>query len=178
MYLAKPSDNIIGGVLVLHSWWGLNAFFRDLCDRLASKGFVALAPDLYSGKVADTIPAAKRLRALSTANRKEPIYKFLIREIGFLASHTAVRGPHIATLGYSMGGHWAFWLAQRPQLPITATVTFYAARAGDFSATRSAFLCHLSPAVETWGRSISSSASRTGHFSHQNPLMDSILHAL
>ena len=46
-YLVKPTGMPAHrGVLVLHSWWGLTPFFRQLCDRLAEAGFVALAPDL------------------------------------------------------------------------------------------------------------------------------------
>ncbi len=33
-------------VIVLHAWWGLNQFFKNLCDRLAAEGFLAFAPDL------------------------------------------------------------------------------------------------------------------------------------
>jgi hypothetical protein len=35
MYIAAPKFERVGAVLVLHSWWGLNRFFRRLCDRLA-----------------------------------------------------------------------------------------------------------------------------------------------
>lgn len=58
------------GVLVLHSWWRLNSFFKDLCLRLAGEGFVALAADLYDGRVAETVEEARRLRAAATASRK------------------------------------------------------------------------------------------------------------
>ncbi|MDH4259725.1 MAG: dienelactone hydrolase family protein [Gammaproteobacteria bacterium] len=143
-FLAIPRESSGRGVLVLHSWWGLNAFFRDLCKRLASHGFVALAPDLYQGEgVATTIADAERLRKRATARRKEPVYKLLIREIEYLAAHEDISAPKIAVLGCSMGGHWAFWLSQRPELPIAGTVTFYAARSGDFTQTESAFLCHF-----------------------------------
>lgn len=142
-YLAIPRRGSGPGVLVLHSWWGLNAFFRGVCDRLASQGFVALAPDLYDGRVAETARAARALRAASTARRREPIYKFLIRKIEYLRQHEAVSSGELAQVGFSMGGHWACWLAQRPELPIAATVSFYALRSGDYSRTRSAFLCHL-----------------------------------
>lgn len=142
-YLAIPRCGSGRGVLVLHSWWGLNPFFRGVCDRLAANGFVALAPDLYGGRVATTPAAARNLRALVTRNRREPVYRTLIRNIEFLKRHEAVRGSEIGQLGCSMGGHWAFWLAQRKELPLAATVTFYAARSGDYSRTRSSFLCHF-----------------------------------
>ena len=39
-YLASPA---IGGpgVLVLHAWWGLKPFFKEICDQLAEQGFAA-----------------------------------------------------------------------------------------------------------------------------------------
>ncbi len=161
MYLAEPEVECTGGVLVLHSWWGLNGFFRRLCDRFADNGFVALAPDLYGGRVADTVAEAKKLRAEVTASRREPAYKYLIRMIAELRSAAMV--DNIAVVGFSMGGHWAYWLAQRPDLPIVATVTFYAVRNGDYSESRSSFLAHfaqtdewVSPdSVKRLGRSLS-----------------------
>lgn len=36
-YLAAPSLPEAPGVIVLHAWWGLNQFFKDLCDRLAAE---------------------------------------------------------------------------------------------------------------------------------------------
>jgi carboxymethylenebutenolidase len=147
-HLVIPKAGTGGGVLILHSWWGLNDFFRDLCQRFADEGFVALAADLYGGKVATSISEAKRLRAAVTASRKEPAYKYLTRMIHFLSAHEAVCTPKIAVVGFSMGGHWAFWLAQRPELPIVATTTFYAARNGDYSKSASSFLGHFAETDE------------------------------
>src|SRR3990170_3010737 len=108
-HLVIPKAGTGGAVLILHSWWGLNTFFRKLCQRFADEGFVALAADLYEGKIAATIGEAKRLRAAVTATRKEPAYKYLIRMIHFLSAHESVCTPEIAVVGFSMGGHWAFW---------------------------------------------------------------------
>ena len=47
---ASTNDGKGKGVLVLHAWWGLNDFFKELCERLAQEGFVALAPDLVKVK--------------------------------------------------------------------------------------------------------------------------------
>ncbi len=142
-YIAIPKSGTGPGVLVLHSWWGLNTFFAGLCDRFSDNGFVALSPDLYGGKVASTVESAKALRAQATASRREPAYKMLIAAINYLSSHDAVTTKHIAVVGFSMGGHWALWLAQRPELPIEATVIFYAARNGDFTQSNSRFLFHF-----------------------------------
>lgn len=147
VYLAKPQNGSGSGVLVLHSWWGLNEFFRSFCDRLADHGFVALAPDLYGGKVATTISDAKRLRAAAGTSRKEPIYRYLMRMLELLSEH-ADPGSPVGVVGFSMGGHWAYWLAQRPELPIAATVTFYAARNGDYRQSSSAFLAHFAETDE------------------------------
>ena len=57
-YLALPKSGKGAGVLILHAWWGLNDFFKDFCQRLALEGFVALAPDLYHGKIATTVDEA------------------------------------------------------------------------------------------------------------------------
>lgn len=142
-YIAIPKAGKGPGLLVIHSWWGLNAFFNHLCDRFADAGFVALAPDLYDGKVASTVAMAKKLRAEATASRRVPAYKMLIAAIDHLKTHEAVVGTQVAIVGFSMGGHWALWLAQRPELPIASTVVFYAARNGDFRQSQSRFLFHF-----------------------------------
>lgn len=154
--MAIPASGSGRGVLVLHAWWGLNPFVRRLCGRLAKAGYTALAPDLYGGEVADTVEGAKTLRARAMSGRREPAYRFLIRKLGELTDSESVLEGDVAVVGLSMGGHWAFWLAQRPELPIAATVTFYACRNGDYSRTTSSFLCHFA-ASDAW---VSDSAKR------------------
>jgi len=48
-YLAIPASGSGPGVVVLQEWWGINDQIREVCDRFASEGFVALAPDIYRG---------------------------------------------------------------------------------------------------------------------------------
>lgn len=140
-YLALPRGGRGRGVLVLHAWWGLNKFMRSVCDRLAQEGFVALAPDLYDGKVADSIPQARRLR---DRPRREPTYKTLLRAVADLRGLPVLQGPSLGLLGFSMGGHWGLWLAaNRPELPLGAVTTFYGARSGDFAHCRAAVQGHF-----------------------------------
>jgi len=139
VYLALPPAGRGRGVLVLHAWWGLNAFFRGLCDRLAQEGFVAAAPDLFEGQIATTVAGAEQLRSKP---RREPTYKTITRAVEQLAAHPGVQGTAVGVIGFSMGAHWACWLAQQPELPIGAVVAFYGARAGDYAQSRAAFLGH------------------------------------
>src|SRR6266511_291324 len=46
-YLAVPESGSGPGVVVIQEWWGLNDHIKEVCDRYASEGFVALAPDDY-----------------------------------------------------------------------------------------------------------------------------------
>ena len=72
-YLAVPLQPDAPGVIVLHAWWGLNPFFKGLCDQLASEGFVAFAPDLNNGKVARTVDEAEKLLSEVGSEQKQAI---------------------------------------------------------------------------------------------------------
>ncbi len=67
-HLALPPSERGQGVLVLHPWWGLNGFVRDLCDRFAAEGFVALAWILYEARRPPTSPMPPSSRLLSTSS--------------------------------------------------------------------------------------------------------------
>jgi carboxymethylenebutenolidase len=66
-YLAQPASGKGTGVVVLQEWWGLDDHIRWVCDRLATAGLFALAPDLYGGVEPTTQPdeAQQRMMALS-----------------------------------------------------------------------------------------------------------------
>ncbi len=142
-YLAVPPSGKGPGVLVLHAWWGLNDFFRDFCDRLAQEGFVVLAPDLYSGKIARTVAEAEQL--ISQWDEEQVVPPILLAALEDLHQHPAVTGTGLGTIGFSLGGYWALWLAiQKPQL-IRAVTVFYATDGGslDYQQSKAAFLGHF-----------------------------------
>ena len=59
-YLALPAGGAGPGILVLHAWWGLTDHVRGVCDRLAGEGYVALAPDLFEGRIATEVAEAEK----------------------------------------------------------------------------------------------------------------------
>ncbi len=140
-YVAAPSRRPRATVAVLHAWWGLTEVVTGVCDDLAEQGYVAVAPDLYAGVVATTPEQAAALRA---RKHSTPMWRQIVTAIEQARSDHGAEA--VGQVGFSMGGHWALWLAKqsRPEIPaIAATTVFYATRAGDFSASRSAFQFHL-----------------------------------
>src|SRR4030095_11162978 len=60
-YLATPASDKGPGVIVIQEWWGLVPHIKSVADRFAAEGFVALAPDLYHGKLAKSPDEAGKL---------------------------------------------------------------------------------------------------------------------
>lgn len=121
-HLAVPKSGKGPGVLVLHAWWGLNDFIRGFCDRLAQEGFVALAPDLFSGKVAKTIEEAEKLT--SQLNEQEDMPPLVLAAFEELSKQPGRTGA-LATIGFSFGAYWARWLAQEKADWVRAVNVFY-----------------------------------------------------
>jgi carboxymethylenebutenolidase len=139
-YIAVPPSGKGTGVLVLHAWWGLTDFIREFCDRLAQEGFVALAPDLFSGKIARTIEEAEQL--LSILNEERDVPPIILSSMEELRKHPAVTGNGLGTVGFSLGASWALWLPQQKPELIRAVVLFYGTNGGggDFRQSKAAFL--------------------------------------
>src|SRR5713101_2678778 len=108
-YLALPKKGHGPGVLVLHAWWGLNDFFKGLCDQLATAGFVAFAPDLYHGATASTRDGAGHLMSKLDQGVGG---RDIISGVRGLQSHPRVSGKLLGVIGFSMGAFWSLWLAQ------------------------------------------------------------------
>jgi len=142
-YLATPERGSGPGVLVLHAWWGLTSVFTDVCDRLASAGFVALAPDLYAnGATTDSIAEAEKLGA---AHDREPgnAKAIVHAAVDYLLASPVVTGARIGIVGYSMGAYWALHLSQARPDAVSAVVVFYGTDDGDYDTARAAYLGHF-----------------------------------
>lgn len=108
----------MGGVLVLHAWWGLNDDVRAYARRLVDQGFAVETPDLYgAGRVASDIAGAKALLKARDTDRA-------LVEIDRAAERLGIRGPY-AVLGWSMGASFAWDLVGRRPGMVVALVDHY-----------------------------------------------------
>ena len=108
-FLALPRvPNRHPAIIVIHEWWGLNQWVKKQAANLAAHGYVALAVDLYQGKVtADPSEARKLKRDL----RSDRAMRDLKAAFDYLAGRPDVDPKHIGSLGWSMGGGLALQLA-------------------------------------------------------------------
>src|ERR1700691_2698361 len=107
-YLAHPTGTgPWPGVIVIHDVFGLTNDLRRQCDWLASEGFLALGPDLYSraGKFSCLRSIIMDLRA-----RRGPTFDAIDAARIHLLSNGSCNG-RVGIIGYCMGGGFSLLLA-------------------------------------------------------------------
>jgi carboxymethylenebutenolidase len=120
-YVAVPKSGSGPAVVVIQEWWGLVSHIKDVCDRFASEGFVALAPDLYHGEVAKSPDeAGKMMMAL----RIDEAEKDLSGAIEYLLGHRATTSKSVGIVGFCMGGALSLYAATKNR-NVGACVVFY-----------------------------------------------------
>jgi carboxymethylenebutenolidase len=120
-YLAEPAGGTGPGVVVIQEWWGLVDHIRDVCDRFAREGFVALAPDLYRGERTSDPDVAGRLMMDLEIPRAAGD---LDAAVAYLLGREATAGPRVGAVGFCMGGQLALYAATRNRR-VGAVVDFY-----------------------------------------------------
>jgi len=120
-YLATPESGKGPGVIVIQEWWGLVPHIKGVADRFAAEGFVALAPDLYHGKLATSPDEAGKLMM---AMRIDEAEKDLRGAAQFLLDHEATTGDKVGTVGFCMGGALSLYAATKNP-KVGACVIFY-----------------------------------------------------
>jgi len=124
-YLAVPASGQGArspGVIVIQEWWGLVPHIKELAERFASAGFVALAPDLYHGlHTTEPDEAGKLMMGLAMDQAA--------KDIAGAAKYLAGRddtGERIGCIGFCMGGSLALWSATLSE-NVVATAGYYPA---------------------------------------------------
>jgi len=117
-------------LVVIHEWWGLNDQVKEEARRLAAEGYLALAVDLYRGRVAQDRDEAHELSRGLPDDRAR---RDLLAAFAYLAARPDVRADRIGSIGWCMGGGYSLQLAlAEPRL--AASVIYYGRLATDESA--------------------------------------------
>jgi carboxymethylenebutenolidase len=123
-YLAKPAAAKAPGVIVIQEWWGLNDNIKGIADRFAAAGYLALAPDLYHGKIASEPDEAGKMMM---SMKMDQAAKDMTGAFDYLKAHDASTGK-IGSVGFCLGGGLSLYLSTLR--PMDATVIYYGALPG------------------------------------------------
>ncbi|MEO6761754.1 MAG: dienelactone hydrolase family protein [Candidatus Saccharimonadales bacterium] len=141
-YLAEPEGEVRGGIIVIHEVWGLNDHTKDIANRFAAEGYLALAPSLLAETDISKHAAELQLDLFNPAKRNEAQPKlralmtplqdpsFGAKTVGrlrasfdYLYDLPATR-KKVAVNGYCFGGSYTYNLAMvEPRLK--AAIPFY-----------------------------------------------------
>jgi len=95
-------------LVVIHEWWGMNDWVKQQASNLSHQGYAALAIDLYRGKVATTPDAAHEIMRGVPEDRAN---RDLLAATAYLRTLTTVDPKRMGSIGWCMGGGYAFDLA-------------------------------------------------------------------
>ena len=138
-YLSTPASGKGPGVVVIQEYWGLNDNIKQIADRLAGEGYVAVAPDLFHGQVtAEPDQAMKLLMSM----KMDEAARDMSGAYDYLKGHAACTGK-VGSVGFCMGGRLSLYISTLK--PVDATVVYYGVMMGeepDFSKLQGPVLGH------------------------------------
>jgi carboxymethylenebutenolidase len=101
-YVSIPDSETTKAVIVVQEWWGLNDHIKDIANRWAAEGFIAIAPDLYRGRVAaNADEAGKMMHDLNIDDGIDTIKNALEK------ARDAYGLTHFGINGFCMGGTYS-----------------------------------------------------------------------
>ncbi|MFT6398166.1 MAG: carboxymethylenebutenolidase [Bradymonadia bacterium] len=132
-YVARPPGGAesLGGVILVHEWWGLNENIEAVAERLASEGFTVLAVDMYLGERAEDAEGA---RALMMQSFEDPaaMAANIAAASSWLAQSEQV--PDVTVMGYCYGGGVSLSTAMNAPSAVDAAIVYYGHIPDDLSA--------------------------------------------
>ena len=118
--------------MVVQEWWGLVPQIKATCDRLADAGFVALAPDLFHGELAEHHEMDKAGELMNKlVGELDKAATDMSGAVTALLEHDAVTSSSVGVVGYCMGGMLTLVIAAKEGARVGAAAPFYGAPLGD-----------------------------------------------
>lgn len=140
-FLVDPPGGRQGpGILVLHSWWGLNPWIRDFCRRLAAEGYTVLAPDMFDG--VQPVTEAEGEAVLAGVDPDE-LSGLVMSSAHTLRAVSTDASKPIGVIGFSMGASLGLWLSARLTRAVGAVVAFYGTQSIDFDPATAVYQGHF-----------------------------------
>ena len=125
-YLAHPhgQETPLPAVLVIHQWTGPTAHERDVADKLAALGHVAMVADVYGIGIRPTPGAEAGAESSKYRNDRDLLRQRLHLALNELRENPMVKADKVAVIGYCFGGMAALELA-RDGAPVVGAVSFH-----------------------------------------------------
>jgi carboxymethylenebutenolidase len=149
-YVARPQADKAPAIVVIQEIFGVNKVMRDICDGLASQGFVAVCPDLFwriepGIDITDQSEAEwKRAFELFNAFDVDAGIGDIAATIAATRKLDGVDGK-VGAVGYCLGGLLAFLTATRTD--VDASVSYYGVgiekRVGEAEKLNKPLLMHI-----------------------------------
>ena len=130
-YLAKPkTQGLYPGIIVLQEIFGVNAHIREVTERIAREGYVAIAPALYqrlapgfeTGYTPEDIEIGRQYKNQTKASE---LLSDIQVAIDYLKNLEGVKNTGFGCIGFCFGGHVAYLAATLAD--IKAVASFYGA---------------------------------------------------
>ncbi|WP_026103873.1 MULTISPECIES: dienelactone hydrolase family protein [Kamptonema] len=130
-YLAQPTaKGQFPAVIVIQEIFGVNAHIREVTERIAKEGYVAIAPAIYqrqapgfeTGYTPEDIKIGRQYKEQTTASE---LLSDIQATISYLKNLSFVKSTGFGCIGFCFGGHVAYLAATLPD--IKATASFYGA---------------------------------------------------
>jgi carboxymethylenebutenolidase len=122
-YLGTPRSGRGPGVIVIQEYWGLVPHIRNICDRFAAEGFVALAPDLFHGRSA-SLREPDEAGKLLMAMQLDVAARDMLGAARWLVDSDRTAGDRVGITGFCLGGALALHAASLSDV-FGAVVPFY-----------------------------------------------------
>jgi carboxymethylenebutenolidase len=136
-YLAVPEGaGPFPAVIVIEEIFGINQHIRDVTERVAREGYVAIAPHMFHRAAPeldlayDAASREKGMKLIGTLTA-QGWSADLEGTLSFLRSRKDVRGDRIGIMGFCIGGHCAYYAACTTD--VKATASFYGGGVATFS---------------------------------------------
>lgn len=130
-YLAEPSrEGRFPAVIVVQEIFGVNAHIREVTERLAKEGYVAIAPALFQRtapgfEVGYTPDDIQKGVVYKEQTKADEILSDIRAAIDYLKTLPNVNSDAIGSIGFCFGGHVTYLASTLPE--IKATASFYGA---------------------------------------------------